>query len=181
MIAHTLTVQEALTQMPYLITQTKQTQLPVLLTTEKTSEPIIFLVESSLFERLQKKARQLFHIQLQQLLQQLDIVEQGWENESILRNFVKTFPEQTWALWEASIESVRDLCVTLDLAARRLNLEYLKLEQIESLRYCLELMRKSIVTEQEIESCHRRLIESGLPPMMGGSDELFELYMEEEL
>jgi len=144
MIAHTLTVQEASTQLPYLITQTKQTQLPVLLTTEKTSEPMAFLVESALFEQLQKKAR-----------------------------------EQTQALWEASIENLQGLCVTLDLAARRLSLEFLKLEQIESLRFCLELMRKNGVTEQEIELCHRRLIESGLPPMMGGSDELFELYMED--
>jgi len=162
-----------------LIKQTKQSQLPVLLTTDETSEPMAFLVESALFHRMQQIARQLFHMQLHQLLQQLQAVEQDWGDEDLQEEFVRTFPERARALWDISIDEAKGLSVTLDLAARHLDLQSLKVEQVQALRYCLGLMRQSLVTEDELDICHRRLIESGLPPMMGGSDELVELYLEE--
>jgi prevent-host-death family protein len=70
----TLTVREAETQLQSLVKQAQTTQRPVFLTNE-VATPMAVLLDSAIYEALQRKERQLFQLQLRHLLQQINAVE----------------------------------------------------------------------------------------------------------
>lgn len=176
----TLTVREAENeQLRKLVQRTQVTHRPILLTTDDTLEPMVVLLESSVFEEWQRKERQFFQLQLRQLAQQLDVVESQWADIDARQHFVDLFPVSTAALWKLCPEDAQDLCVTLDMAARRLSIQSITLKQLVALRSCLHLLQDGAPTEAAIESCERQLMEAGLPPIMSGSEPLVQLYMDE--
>lgn len=176
----TLTVREAENeQLRNLVHRTQATRRPILLTTEDTLEPMVVLLESSVFEGWQRKERQFFQLQLRQLAQQLAMVEQQWTDVSVRQSFVDAFPSSTATLWQLCPEDAQDLCVTLDMAAHRLSLKSITLKQLAALRCCLHLLQDGAPTEAAMESCERQLIEAGLSPIMSGSESLVQLYMDE--
>lgn len=178
MTPYTLTVSEAETQqLRNLVKRTQTTHRPIMLTNEELAEPIAVLVESSVFETLQRKERQLFHLQLRQLLQAIATIETQWDEPAARQEFIATFAAGVTSLWKAAPENTKDLCVTLDLAARRLSLQRVTLPQIAALRNCLELLQDGTHDDVLIAQCEQRLIASGLPPTIGGSALLVEAYM----
>jgi hypothetical protein len=82
-------------------------------------------------------------------------------------------------LWKTAPESAQDLCVILDLAARRLALATFSPQQTVVLRACLLLLQDDAPDAATVELCEQQLIAAGLPPTMGGSDSLVALYMDE--
>ncbi|MEZ4865416.1 MAG: hypothetical protein R3C14_29170 [Caldilineaceae bacterium] len=176
----TLTVREAENeQLRALVQRTQVTHRPIMLTTEDTLEPMVVLLESSVYEELQRKERQFFQIQLRQLDQQLDGAEKQWVDSNARRRFVDAFPTGTHALWKLCPADAQDLCVTLDMAAHRLSMESVTIEQLAALRHCLRLLQDGAPTETAIESCERQLLASGLSTLMSGSESLVQLYMDE--
>lgn len=180
MTPYTLTVDEAETQqLRELVMRTRTTHRPILLTSAETSEPIAVLLESHIFEKLQRQERHLFQLQLRQLLQQIEVVEAQWADKAARREFIDTFPANTHTLWRICPEQEQDLCVTLDLAAHRLSAERLTQQQLAALHHCIRLLQTGSLGEPELASCERRLIEAGLPPILNGSESLVQLYMGE--
>ena len=179
MKAYTLTLGEAETQLRDLVKRAQSTHRPVVLTAEESAEPMVVLLESSVFEKLRQREKQLFHLQLRRLFQHLDNVQEEWDDDTKRKKFVKAFCSSTRALWDVCPADERGLCVTLRMASRRLAPEGLTLAQVAALRGCLELLRDGAPTPAATYLCHQRLIESGLPPTMGGSASLANLYMEE--
>jgi hypothetical protein len=179
MITHTLTLQEAETWLRDLVRQAQTTRQPVLLITEETAEPVAVLVESSVFETLQRRELQLFHLQLRQLLRQLNDVERRWQDDAARQEFVPVFRAATHALWDVCPEDRRGVGLTLDMAARRLAPERLTRAQIAALHSCLDLLRDAAPAQESIGECHQRLIECGLPPTMAGDKSLVQLYVDE--
>ena len=176
----TLTVREAENeQLRNLVQRTQVTHRPILLTTEDTLEPMVVLLESSVFEEWQRKERQFFQLQLRQLAQQLDVVESQWADLSVRQHFVDLFPVSTAALWKLCPDEAQDLCVTLDMAARRLTIKSLARDQLAALRSCLHLLQDGAPTEAAIEASERQLMAAGLPPIVSGSASLAKLYMDE--
>lgn len=82
-------------------------------------------------------------------------------------------------MWKTAPESAQDLCVILDLAARRLALATFSPQQTVVLRACLLLLQDDAPDAATVELCEQQLIAAGLPPTMGGSDSLVALYMDE--
>ena len=179
MKAYTLTLNEAESQLRTLVKRTQSTHRPVVLTAEETAEPMVVLLESSVFEKLLQRERQLFHLQLRTLFEHITNVQEEWNDTSKREQFVTAFCSSGRALWDVCPADQRGLCVTLQMAARRLVAERLTLAQMAALRDCLELLRDGAPTPAQTYMCHQRLIESGLPPTMGGSASLAKLYMEE--
>lgn len=176
----TLTVREAESeQLRDLVHRTQMTHRPIMLTTDDTLEPMVVLLESSVFEELRRKERQFFQVQLRHLVQQLEVVEQQWTDVVARQRFVDDFPTGAKALWKLCPEDAQDLCVTLDMAARRLSIESITIQQLATLRNCLHLLQDGAPTEAAIESCERQLMNSGLSPLMSGSESLVKLYMDE--
>lgn len=179
MTPYTLTVSEAETQpLRALVERTQTTRRPILLTNENLAEPIAVLVESGVFELLRRKERQLFQLQLRQLLQEILAFDAEWHETVTHASFASSFPSGTHALWQACPEELQDLCVTLDLAARRLSPDQVTRQQLSALRSCLELLQDGAPDEQRIAQCEQELINVGLPPTMGGSDTLVQAYRE---
>lgn len=176
MAPYTLSVHQAESQLRNLIARTQDTQQPIVLTAEETAEPVAVLVESTVFALLQKREQQLFHLRLQELQRQLDQLTAAWPAEQARRQFVTAFPLGAHTLWSICPEPQRRLCVTLVMAARRLTLATLNLEQLAALNNTLDLLRDAAAAESAILACHQQLIACGLPPMMGGSQQLAQLY-----
>ena len=179
MKAYTLTLDEAETQLRALVKRAASTHRPVVLTTDETAEPMVVLLELSTFEKLQQRERQLFHLQLRTLFDHITKVQQEWDDYNKREEFVRVFGPSGRALWDVCPADQRGLCVTLQMATRRLVTERLTLAQVAALRDCLELLRDGAPTAAQTHMCHQRLIESGLPPTMGGNASLVKLYMEE--
>ncbi|MFZ4656666.1 MAG: type II toxin-antitoxin system prevent-host-death family antitoxin [Caldilineaceae bacterium] len=174
----TLTVREAETQLQSLVKQAQTTQRPVFLTNE-VATPMAVLLDSAIYEALQGKERQLFQLQLRHLLQQINAAEAQWDDQQARQTFITDFPASTYTLWKACPESAQDMCIVLDLAACRLSLETLSRQQLAALRQCLLLLQDGGPDDATVELCEQQLIEAGLPPIMGGSDSLVALYMDE--
>lgn len=178
MAPYTLTVSEAENQsLRNLVKHAQTTHRPIMLTNEELAEPIAVLVESSVFETLQRKERQLFHLQLRQLLQAIATVAAQWDVLAVRQEFITLFSAGVTSLWKAAPENAQDLCVTLDLAVRRLSLERITQQQIAALRNCLELLQDGTPDDALVAQCEQHLIASGLPPTIGGSELLVEAYM----
>ena len=120
MKAYTLTLGEAETQLRDLVKRAQSTHRPVVLTTEESAEPMVVLLESSAFEKLRQREKQLFHLQLGRLFQHLDNVQEEWDDHTKRQKFVKAFCSSTRALWDVCPADERGLCVTLRMASRRL-------------------------------------------------------------
>jgi PHD/YefM family antitoxin component YafN of YafNO toxin-antitoxin module len=179
MAPYTISVHQAEKQLRSLIARTQDTQQPIVVTTEETAEPIAVLVESTVFDLLQKREQQLFHLRLQELQQQLDRVTETWPNTSARQQFVTEFQASAQTLWSICPEARQDLCVTLVMATRRLTPQALSMAQLSALHNILDLLRNAAPVETDINACHKQLIACGLPPMMGGSQELANLYEDE--
>jgi PHD/YefM family antitoxin component YafN of YafNO toxin-antitoxin module len=179
MAPYTISVQQAEKQLRSLIARTQDTQQPIVMTTEETAEPIAVLVESTVFNLLQKREQQLFHLRLQELQQQVDRVTATWPATNVRQQFVTEFQASAQTLWSVCPEPRQDLCVTLVMATRRLTPQALNMAQLSALHHVLDLLRDAAPTEAAITNCHQQLIACGLPPMMGGSQELARLYEEE--
>ncbi|MFN8487213.1 MAG: hypothetical protein U0350_06445 [Caldilineaceae bacterium] len=177
MTPYTVSVHQAENQLRKLIAHTQDTQQPIVLTAEETAEPVAVLVESTVFDLLQKREQQLFHLRLQELERQLDRLSTAWDDQAVHQQFVAEFPRNAQTLWSICPEAQRDLCVTLVMATRRLALANLSLAQIAALAHTLDLLHGG-ADEAAILVCHQQLITCGLPPMMGGSQQLAGLYEE---
>jgi PHD/YefM family antitoxin component YafN of YafNO toxin-antitoxin module len=176
MTPYTVPVHQAEKQLRKLIARTQDTQQPIVVTAEETAEPIAVLVESKVFELLQKREQQLFHLRLQELQHHLDQLTEAWPAIPARQQFVTEFRQNTQTLWSVCPESRQELCVTLVMATRRLTPQALTLEQLATLHSTLALLRDAATDEAAITACHQQLIACGLPPMMGGSQQLAQLY-----
>jgi hypothetical protein len=104
-----------------------------------------------------------FTLQVTQLEQWLDRVEQQWQEPAIRQACVTTWQSSINALWDVAPEPVQELCAALSLSVKSLMADQLSPEQVDALRYCVELLRDSEPTAAAQESAHERLIKSGLP------------------
>jgi PHD/YefM family antitoxin component YafN of YafNO toxin-antitoxin module len=178
MAPYTVSVHQAEKQLRKLIARAQDTQQPIVMTAEETAEPVAVLVESAVFALLQKREQQLFHLRLQELQQQLDRVTETWPATAVRQQFVTEFQASAQTLWSVCPEAHQDLCVTLVMATRRLTPQALNMAQLSAFHTILDLLRDSAPSEAAITACHQQLIACGLPPMMGGSQELARLYEE---
>ncbi|MEM7533452.1 MAG: hypothetical protein AAF639_14815 [Chloroflexota bacterium] len=180
MMPYTLPIKEAETKTLIELVQYAQTnRRPLILTQENPAETLAILLSPSRFEDLERKERRLYHWQLIHLLREIEKMEQHWEDGSTQELFVKNFPESTYELWKLCPEPMKRACLSLDLAAQRLRTETLTHDKMTALRYLIELIRQGESDKDIIWSAKQKLISAGLPPRLGGSRELVELYMEE--
>ena len=124
------------------------------------------------------KRPSLHEFQLLRLLQELDHVEQNWADAQLKQAFVKKFPRLTFELWQSCPDTMKRLCMSLDLSAKHLIVDLLTVEEIEALRHLLNLIIRNSTDVDEIRAAKDQLTSVGLPPIMGGSRELVELYLE---
>lgn len=120
-----------------------------------------------------------YEVQLQALQRQLAYVTGAWTDERVRQQFVAEFPKGAQALWDICPEVQQDICVTLVMATRRLTRQALSLAQLAALHQLLTLLQDTAPNEAMITACHQQLIACGLPPMMGGSQQLVDLYEDE--
>ncbi|MEZ4861162.1 MAG: hypothetical protein R3C14_07645 [Caldilineaceae bacterium] len=98
---------------------------------------------------------------------------------SVQQTFVERFPKLTTKLWKSCPEQMKRICLALDLAAKHLFVEQLTLEKISALRHFIDLICQDVTDAADIREAKNRLTSAGLPPVMGGSQELVDLYVEE--
>ncbi|MEM7532512.1 MAG: hypothetical protein AAF639_10065 [Chloroflexota bacterium] len=154
-------------------------QQPIWLTRDDTLETVAVLFLPNQLEELQRRERRLYQWQLVHLIREIEKVEQHWNDASVQEAFVKQFPESTFDLWKMCPESTKRLCLSLDLAAQRLRVDTLTQEKLNALRHFIELIRQGETQKDIIRQGKQQLISAGLPPSMGGSRELADLYKEE--
>ncbi len=176
---HTLTLREAETRLRELVEQAQATREPIVVTTEETAEPVAAVMSIHALEQWHRQQQQLFQLQHRYLAQWLDQVEQQWDDITTRRDCVSAWQSNIKSLWDVCPESSRKLCTALILSVQRLSPEHLTRKQIDALRYSLMLLRDPVINEATLEKAHKRLIESGLSPMMTFDDEIVELYMDE--
>jgi len=179
MAMYTVPVQQAESQLRQLIERTQHTQQPVVFTKDGTAESVAVLIESQVFEELQRHKQQLFHVQVKELQHQLNRLEEALPDRHLHQPLMTDFKNQVQALWKICPEAQKDLCVMLMMASRRLYSEFLSLEQIAALDYTLALLDNETTDEVTENRCYRQLLACGLPPMMTGSNELAQLYEDE--
>lgn len=178
-MTYTITLNEAETQLRKLVEQAQITHDAIYLTGEKTAKAVAVLLESDTFETLRRRERQLFHMQLQQLLDLCDAVQKEWLANGTQLDFVDRFRGGIRMLWEICPIVTRRFCAALRMAANRLSPEGVTLLQVATLRECLDLLRYEPPTPQAMALCRQRLLECGLPPMLVGDDALAAMYIDE--
>ncbi|MEM7539050.1 MAG: hypothetical protein AAF639_43230 [Chloroflexota bacterium] len=180
MMPYTLPIKEAETKtLGELVQFTQTDQRPLILTKDDTAEAVMVLLNPHRFDVFQSEKIELYEVQLLRLMLELDRVERRWGDSAVRQAFVKNFPKRTLKLWKSCPENMQELCVTLDLAAKHLVIELLTKDAIDALRFCLDLIIRDVTDEDKIDACEYKLTSAGLPPIMGGSNELVELYLEE--
>ncbi len=179
MSTYTITLGEAETQLRKLVEQAQETRDTIYLTGEKSAKTLAVLLESDRFETLRRHERQLFYMQLQQLLDLCDAVQKQGLESIIQLEFTDKFHDGIRTLWEICPPPVRQFCAALRMAGNRLSTEGATLEQITILRECLDLLRYDPPKQQAMERCRQRLMECGLPPLLVGDDTLAEMYIAE--
>lgn len=179
MPTYTIPLGEAETQLRKLVEQAQTTRDAIYLTGEKSAKTVAVLLESDSFEALRRHERQLFFMQLQQLLDLCNAVQTQGLESMIHIAFVDKFSDGMRILWEICPPPVRRFCAALRMAGNRLTVEGATFEQITVLRECLDLLRYDPPRQQAMERCRQRLIECGLPPMPVGDDSLAQMYIDE--
>lgn len=184
MIPHTVAINEAKRKLlDELIGDVQTDPRPIIVTLEDTSvnkgKTIAMLLPPSLFEDSVENEPDLYEFQLLCLVQELDTVERYWHDRHVKQIFVQRFPKLTSKLWKSSPEQMRRVCLSLDLAAKHLLIESLTLEKIGGLRHFVDLICQDVTDVSAIRDAKNRLTSVGLPPMMVGSHELVDLYVEE--
>lgn len=184
MIPHTVAINEAKSKLiNELLGDTQAEPRPILVTLEETSatkgRAVAMLLPPGLFEDSPESEPDLYEFQLLSLVQELDIVERYWDDRYVQQAFVQRFPKLTAKLWKSCPEPLKRVCLSLDLAAKHLFVDGLTLEKIGALRHFVDLISQDVTNTNEIRAAKNRLIAVGLPPMMGGSQALVDLYVEE--
>lgn len=184
MIPHTVAITEAKSKLiDELIGDTQAEPRPIIVTLEDAStnkgKTVAMLLPPSLFEGSLDSEPDLYEFQLLSLVQELDTIERYWHDNHRQHAFVARFPKLTSKLWKSSPEPMKRVCLALDLAAKHLLIEELTLEKISALRHFVDLICQDVTDANEIRAAKNRLTAVGLPPMMGGSQTLVDLYVEE--
>ena len=179
MAPYTVSVHQAEHQLRKLIARTQDTQQPIILTAEETAEPVAVLVESSVFELLQKRERQLFHLRLNELQRRLERLSQSQPAESELSQSIDEFQQAARALWNVCLKPQRSLCVTFVMATCRLSPDPRFTEQLDVLNAGLDLLREDVPDAAGVAAYRQSLFACGLPPTMGGDNRLSQLYLDE--
>ena len=183
MTPHTLAFKDVETKTVGELAQYAQTyQYPLMLTKDKTSEAVMILMSPHTFETFQHNTdylRERYKFQLLYLLQELDKVERLWGDRVVQEAFIKKMPKLTFKLWKLCPDHMKRVCMSLDLSAKRLRIDSLTLAMVDALRQYIDLICEEELDKDKILSAKRKLISVGLPPRMGGSQELVELYLEE--
>lgn len=184
MIPHTVAINEAKRKLlNELIGDTQTDPRPIIVTLEDTGanqgRPVAMVLPPSLFEDSPKSQPDLYEFQLLFLVQELDTVQRYWHDRQVQQAFVQRFPKLTAKLWQSCPEPMKRVCLSLDLAAKRLLIEELTQEKIGALRRFVDLICQDEIDTNEIRVAKNRLTSVGLPPMMSGSQKLVDLYVEE--
>jgi hypothetical protein len=184
MIPHTVAINEAKSKLiNELIGDTQTDPRPIIVTLEDTGttkgRTIAMLLPPSLFEDFPESEPDLYEFQLLCVTQELDTVERYWHDRRVQQAFVQRFPKLTAKLWKSCPEPLKRVCLSLDLAAKHLFADGLTLEKIGALRHFVDLISQGVTNPTEIRAAKNRLSAVGLPPIMGGSQELVDLYVEE--
>lgn len=166
-----------------LMGDTQTNPRPIIVTQEDNAESkgqtVAMVLPPGLFEDLSENEPNLYEFQLLRLIQELDTVERHWNDSDTQQTFVERFPRLTLKLWKSAPEQMKRVCLSLDLAAKHLFVEQLILEQISALRHFVELICQDVSGADEIREAKNKLASAGLPPVMVGSQELVDLYVEE--
>jgi|GEM_PF-6752112 len=173
------TLLETETQLRDLVTLTQNTHQPIALQLEEAAQPVAFLLTSQIYEAFRRQERQLFWLQLKQLLNLLDKTEEQWDEDSVRHTFIQDFPTGMRSLWDTCPEKFRRLCAMLRMASQRLSYSSLSQSKIQVLRSGLELFRVEVIEENVVENYYSQLLQSGLPPAFTGDAELVKLYVDE--
>lgn len=183
MTPHTLAFKDVETKTVGELAQYAQTyQYPLMLTKDQTSEAVMILMSPYTFETFQHNTdylRERYKFQLLYLLQELDRIARLWGDHVAQDAFVEKLPKLTFKLWKLCPDYMKRVCMSLDLSAKRLRNDSLTLEMIDVLREYVDLICEEELDKDKIWLAKRKLIAVGLPPRMGGSQELVELYLEE--
>lgn len=180
MIPYTVPIKATETQVLDLVKRTQTTSRPLILALEGVAEPVAVVMKIADYEQTQRQQYRFYHLQLTQLKQWLERAEQQWEDGAIRQECVATWQNGIPSLWEVAPEPVRPLCASLMLAVKQLNSEQLSHDQIDALRYCLELLRDSDPGENATAEAYQRLLQSGIPPLLGFDDDsLLQMYLDE--
>ncbi|MEM7534252.1 MAG: hypothetical protein AAF639_18875 [Chloroflexota bacterium] len=176
--SQTLTLPEGATQVPLLwLKQAKPTQPQWWLRTTENTKPFAVIIEAEEFER---KEKQLYEWQIDNLSEWLDRVERQWDNLLLREEFVQDWKDKTRRLLRVAPEPVSEFVAGLTMSVKKLDADTLTHEQVATLRYALKIVREGEVEEWEIEKAIDRLFDCQLSPMMSfNDDELFQLYLDE--
>jgi hypothetical protein len=128
------------------------------------------------FEQTERDRQRLFHLRRIYLAQWLDRAEQQWHDPSIRQECITAWPQSVKSLWETCPQPTRILCANLALSVKQLKVAYFTLEQIASLRHCLELLRDIAPDQATLETAYQKLIDSGLPPRFAFDHNLIQSY-----
>lgn len=177
MTLYTLSIHQVEKQLRNLIARTQDTEQPIVFTTEETAEPVAVLVNSNLFALLQKREQQLFHLRLQELQRQLDHLAQSPSIGSNLAPLIAAFQQAARTLWSICPKPQQSLCVTFVMAVRRLTPDPRFSEQLAVLATGIDLLREDQPNSERIAVYRQALFACGLPPTMGGDNQLAQLYL----
>lgn len=180
MTPYTVPISEEQTQVLQLIDRTKSTRRPLLLTREASAEPMAVLLEIDDYTQTQLYPQRLYHLQLSYLKQWLDRVELQWADRAIRKECVEVLQNSMKALWDVTPKSIQQFCVALGLSVKHLTVERFSLDQVRTLRFCLELLRDTEPNKTELDKAYQLLFDNGIPPMIPyDNDKLLPLYLDE--
>lgn len=120
-----------------------------------------------------------FHHCLVNIHRILTEVEQHWSVDFFRQSLPHLLQNELRMLWYLCTDLPRKLCAMLELSAKHLDETRLTREQLEAFRLSLDLLTKDELTETDLKTCRRHLVEVGLPPRFTLPDSVVQNYVDE--
>ncbi|MEZ4711937.1 MAG: antitoxin family protein [Caldilineaceae bacterium] len=105
--------------------------------------------------------------------------EQQWAVELIREALPHILHNELRTLWYLCAPPQRKVCAMLELSAKHLDATQMTLDQLAAFRLGLDLLERGELTDSDLKSCRRALIDVGLPPRLTLGDELIQSYVDE--
>ncbi len=173
-----LTLTEAQRRLDVLVNQSRQASRSILITTDD-GESLAWLAptpDPSEFKRNRQNAVLNAHLSL------LDEVLQMLADGMAIPDTLTLLRDQLDALYRAAVESrplFRQIVLLSRLAVESVSDGSLQPDQVSALRFGMELLRKPVVTEEDLRQYNRRLMDSCLQPDISFDETLLSQYVDE--